>query len=77
MSDPFSPTSVEHLAAALPPDGANPVGTAARGVLVNRMKGATPGHWSQLFGTGPAFKDVFFPALRYDPREAEIQRVDP
>lgn len=75
MSDPFSPTSVEHLAAALPPDGANPVGRAARGILVNRIKGATPGHWSQLFGTGPAFKDVFFPGLAYDPRESEIQRL--
>jgi hypothetical protein len=75
VSDPFSPTSVEHLAAALPPDGANPVGRAARGILVNRIKGATPGHWSQLFGTGPAFKDVFFPGLAYDPRESEIQRL--
>lgn len=51
------------------------MGRAARGILVNRMKGATPGNWSQLFGTGPAFKDVFFPALIYDPREAEIQRI--
>ncbi len=75
MSDPFAPTSVERLAAALPPDGANPVGAAARGILVNRVKGSTPGHLSQMFGTGPSFKEVFFPALRYDPREADIQRV--
>lgn len=75
MSNPFQPTSVEYLAAALPPDGANPIGAAARGILVNRTKGATPGHWSQLFGTGPAFRDVFFPGLVADPRGAEIQRL--
>jgi hypothetical protein len=65
----FSPKQVEDLAAALPPDGANPVGSNARRIIVNKIRGLTPGNFSQLFGTGPPFRVVFFPG--YVPDAAE------
>ena len=35
-------------------------------LYVNRLEGALPGNYSQLFGTGPAFRGVFFPSWRAD-----------
>ncbi|HYP00216.1 MAG TPA: hypothetical protein VER76_08500, partial [Pyrinomonadaceae bacterium] len=73
MSDPFQPTQVGTLAAALPPDGANPLGHGARAVLVNKMKGATPGHDLGVFGQRvKAFKDIFFANYAYNPEEAQV-----
>ena len=69
MTSSFSPKLVEELAAALPPDGANPIGNNARLIMVNKIRGLTPGHYSQMFGTGPAFRSVFFPG--YVPVAAE------
>ena len=69
MAPSFSPKLVEELAAALPPDGANPIGTNARRIIVNKIRGMTPGNYSQMFGTGPAFRVVFFP--KYAPDAAE------
>lgn len=72
MSSPFNPRDVEALAAALPPEGVNPVGVVARGVLVLHAKRLTPGNYSQMFGTGPAFRTIFFPNLGTSPYEGLI-----
>jgi hypothetical protein len=72
VSDPFQPTLVGTLAAALPPDGANPLGRSARAVLVNKMKGATPGHFPVSFGQGQAYKGYFFANYVYNPEEAQV-----
>lgn len=72
MSEFFFPKEVEALSAALPPDGANPIGVVARAALVNQVKGSTPGNYSQLFGTGPAFKKVFFPGYAPVPAQGSV-----
>ncbi|NUR29970.1 MAG: hypothetical protein HOV83_29660, partial [Catenulispora sp.] len=69
---PFDPRAVEVLAAALPPQGVNPIGLLARGALVGHAKRLTPGHYSQLIGTGPAFREIFFPNAAPGPYEASI-----
>ncbi|KML43838.1 hypothetical protein VL15_37110 [Burkholderia cepacia] len=51
---------VGKLSEALPPEGANPIGSRARAIYVNRIQGATPGNYSQLFGTGRSFRSIFF-----------------
>ncbi len=71
----FASGPVEALAAALPPDGTNPVGVAARNTLVTHIKASTPGHWSGMFRDGPAFRDVFFPGLTRDGKESDISRI--
>lgn len=72
MTSPFNPRDVEVLAAALPGQADNPVGHATRGVLTLHAKRCTPGHYSQMFGTGPAFRDIFFPGLQPNPNEGSI-----
>ena len=36
-------------------------------LYVNKLQSLLPGHYSQLFGTGPAFRTVFYPSWRIDP----------
>ncbi len=36
-------------------------------LYVNKTQSALPGNYSQLFGTGPAFRGVFYPGWRADP----------
>lgn len=36
-------------------------------LYVNKAQSALPGSYSQLFGTGPAFRGVFYPGWRADP----------
>jgi hypothetical protein len=72
MASPFNPRDVEVLAAALPAEGANPVGSATRGLLTVHVKRATPGNYSQLIGTGPAFRAIFFPGTGESPYESQI-----
>ncbi|MFE7951750.1 hypothetical protein [Streptomyces sp. NPDC057426] len=72
MASPFNPRDVEVLAAALPPEGVNQVGLLARSVLVLHAKRLTPGHYSQMIGTGPAFVTIFFPDANPNPLEASI-----
>lgn len=44
-------------------------GTGGRlhALYVNKLQSALPGNYSRLFGTGPAFRSVFFPAWQPDP----------
>ena len=72
VATPFDPRAVEVLAAALPPQGMNPIGLLARSALVGHAKRLTPGHCSQLAGTGPAFREVFFPKVAPGPYEGSI-----
>ncbi|MCM3699526.1 Hint domain-containing homing endonuclease [Paenibacillus macerans] len=60
---------VERLFAALPNPGTNETGAMARRVLVNRMKGATPGRATTPYigVQGKKFIDIFFP--RYSPMD--------
>ncbi|HET9874125.1 MAG TPA: hypothetical protein VFP89_16205 [Propionibacteriaceae bacterium] len=41
-------------------------------LYVNKVVSALPGNYSQLFGTGPAFRSVFFPDWRADPLMALV-----
>ena len=72
MSSPFNPRDVEVLAAALPPSGVNQIGHLARSALVVHAKRLTPGNYSQMIGTGPAFRTVFFPGIGANPYEPLI-----
>lgn len=72
MTSPFNPRDVEVLAAALPGTADNPLGRATRGVLATHLKRCTPGHYSQLIGTGPAFRDIFFRGVQPNPHEGAI-----
>ncbi|MBS2962390.1 hypothetical protein KGA66_04990 [Actinocrinis puniceicyclus] len=72
MTSPFDPRDVEVLAAALPGTADNPLGRATRGVLATHLKRCTPGHYSQMFGTGPAFRDIFFGGVQPNPHEGAI-----
>ncbi len=36
-------------------------------LYVNKVQSALPGNYSQLFGTGPSFRSVFFPGWQPDP----------
>lgn len=72
MTSPFNPRDVEVLAAALPGTADNPLGRATRGVLTTHLKRCTPGHYSQMFGTGPAFRDIFFRGVQPNPHESAI-----
>ncbi|MGW4062633.1 hypothetical protein ACWEGE_30430 [Amycolatopsis sp. NPDC004747] len=42
-------------------------GRRLHALYVNKAQSALPGHCSQLFGTGPAFRGVFYPGWRADP----------
>jgi hypothetical protein len=66
----FSTTPVEVLAEALPPDGDNPIGRAARAILVKRLRAATPGHESR---GGRTYRAIFFPKYQPDPNESQIE----
>ncbi|MGZ7440311.1 Hint domain-containing homing endonuclease [Paenibacillus sp. TH7-28] len=61
--------AVERLFAALPNLGTNETGAMARRVLVNRMKGATPGRATTPYigVQGKKFIDIFFP--HYSPMD--------
>ncbi|QBR04366.1 hypothetical protein [Paraburkholderia pallida] len=65
---------VNKLAAALPAEGANPIGGRARAIYVNRIKGATPGNHSQLIGTGPSYRSIFFANYVDDAEAGNLQR---
>ncbi|WP_284746727.1 hypothetical protein [Amycolatopsis sp. RTGN1] len=42
-------------------------GRRLHALYVNKTQSALPGTYSQLFGTGPAFRSVFYPGWRADP----------
>lgn len=42
-------------------------GSRLHALVVNRLMAALPGHYSQLIGTGPAFRTIFFPGYQPDP----------
>lgn len=42
-------------------------GRRLHALYVNHLQEALPGNYSQLFGTGPAFRTVFFPSWTADP----------
>jgi hypothetical protein len=41
-------------------------------LYVNKLEGALPGNYSQLFGTGPAFRGIFFPSWQADSLSATV-----
>jgi len=68
------------LTAAGGPTAANPIieamvnlmpdystGRRLHDLYVNKVQSALPGNYSQLFGTGPAFRGIFFPSWGPDP----------
>ncbi|GAA4847440.1 hypothetical protein GCM10025787_32270 [Saccharopolyspora rosea] len=65
---------VEDFFAALPGQHTNPIGSESRRLIVNHVKGSTPGNYSQLIGTGPAFRDLFFPGYRHDSRQDRLAK---
>jgi len=72
VTSSFDPRDVEVLSAALPGTADNLLGRAARGVLATHFKRCTPGQYSQLIGTGPAFRDIFFSGVQPSPHEGVI-----
>jgi len=42
-------------------------GNRLHAVMVNRVKGALPGNYSQLIGTGPSFRNIFYRNYQPDP----------
>lgn len=42
-------------------------GSRLHDLYVNKLQSALPGNYSQLFGTGPSFRSVFFPDWQPDP----------
>jgi hypothetical protein len=68
----FNPREVEVLAAALPAQGGNRLADLTREVLVLHTKRCTPGNYSKLIGTGPAFRTIFFPNAGESPHESSI-----
>lgn len=75
MTPAFRPEQVETLAAALPPDGANPIGKAARAVLVNRMRAALPGYYEQFDHVVVPYRTVFAPNYSELPEQSEVDRL--
>ncbi len=73
----FHNPRVEAYADALPAEGKNPIGNLARTILVNTMKGATPGRCSSalLEPEKPTFREVFFPNYRPMEWEEDVQPV--
>ncbi|GIH02215.1 hypothetical protein Rhe02_02820 [Rhizocola hellebori] len=68
----FNPREVEVLAAALPAQGGNRLADLTREILVLHTKRCTPGNYSQLIGTGPEFRAIFFPNAGESPYESTI-----
>ncbi|MEL7466624.1 MAG: hypothetical protein AAFN79_21300 [Pseudomonadota bacterium] len=48
-------------------------GDAVHAHYVNAVAGALPGHYSQLIGTGKAFRKIFYPHYKQQPPEDKIQ----
>lgn len=42
-------------------------GARLHSLYVNKLQGSLPGNYSQMFGTGPAFRSIFFPNWQADP----------
>src|SRR5215472_15981258 len=56
----------------MPPFGDNSFAAASTNVIVNKIKACTPGNRSQLIGTGPSFRSIFFPKYAPLPLEPEV-----
>src|SRR5437868_4698630 len=69
---PVDPVALARLVEALPPDGANPLGKAARELLVVHLRRSTPGFYPGPFGPDKPFSEVFFPRTPPSGREAQI-----
>ncbi len=41
-------------------------------LYVNKLQSALPGNYSQMFGTGPAFRGIFYPSWQSDPLMSAI-----
>ncbi|MGG6311509.1 hypothetical protein [Paenibacillus macerans] len=69
--------AVERLFAALPNVGTNEAGEAARSVLVNRMKGATPGRATTPYigVQGKKFIEIFFPHYSVQNYQGDVSAV--
>ncbi|MEV0728480.1 hypothetical protein [Polymorphospora sp. NPDC050346] len=65
------------LFAALPAQASNSVGGTARSVLVNRLKGVTPGSHTQAWPlkAQPTFRAIFFPSYAPVPLEGDVAAV--
>src|SRR5262245_61129918 len=72
MTNHFDPADVGRLAAALPPDGTNPIGNVARGELVNKTKGQTPGR--ETGSLHRTFVKIFFPNYQPGPYVGLIEQ---
>lgn len=64
-SSDSAPDSVIEQLVNLLPDYSG--GRRLHALLVNRLKGALPGNYSQIFGTGPSFRSIFFADYQPDP----------
>ncbi|HEY9292120.1 MAG TPA: hypothetical protein VIP98_12635, partial [Microlunatus sp.] len=42
-------------------------GSRLHALYVNKLQSALPGNYSQMFGTGPAFRSIFYPSWQADP----------
>ena len=74
MASEFSPKLVEELAAALPPDGANPIGKTARSWLISHTKTSLPGKFLLPKGRSPTpFVYTFFSGTS-SPYSADVIR---
>lgn len=59
MSSPFNPRDVEVLAAALPPQAANPIGRLTRDIFLKQAKQLTPSGHPRRYSA--SWKELFFP----------------
>lgn len=73
MTSPFNPRDVEVLAAALPPQGANPIGHPTRHVVLMHTRRSTPGSTPERVIRW--YRDIFFPNIGVSPYEGEVARL--
>lgn len=50
-------------------------GRKLHALYVNKLQGILPGNYSQLFGTGPAFRGIFFPSWGADQLLSAVSRT--
>jgi len=70
---------VAALIAAMPPFGDMTIGTGCRAVIASRIEAATPGSHSEMWGTGPTFRSIFFPdyaPVRFEDRVGSAFGLD-
>ncbi len=50
-------------------------GRTLHNLYVNKLQGILPGNYSQMFGTGPAFRGIFFPSWNADSLLSAVSRT--